>query len=273
MYREYDKFAITGFLSATGFELGTDQILFMIDDPQDATISGDADIIWATGRLGRNLYNIKRNKTATIAMNSGFVIGGLLAEQFGDRAPEVSTGDARTILYPHFDDSMEADTNGDEALTQYTATGVIGNEIGWIYKVNRDGSSGARFAQAATASATEFSYDPATRTIILPIGQFAPGERVRAWYSTLSDGVRFSNMSDSFARDIRLVCEIMVQDPCDGTESVAKLVYPRVSVSDTFSLSIGSDPVVQAFEGQAMVSMCEGESLLCYIIFPSGERV
>ena len=259
---DFDKYSITSIDSITGFDLSTDECVFILDEIQDATLEGDAEVVWATGREGRRLSSMKRNKTFSVTATNGFIVGGLMAQQLGDRERRTDTENA-TIPVPAFERVPVGD--GATVLTKFAAVGAVGNEIGWIYRANRDGSQGQKFAQGAAATATTFAYDPGTREISLPTGgQFQAGDWVIVFYTYLTKGRRYVNRSDEYAGDLRLVCDIMVKDVCDSTLRHSKLVIPKVSVSDNFSLAFGADMAVQSFSAEASASICAGESEYFY---------
>ena len=261
MSLDFDKYSISSIDSIVGFDLATRECIFILDEIQDATLEGDAELVWATGREGRRLSALKRNKTCSISANNGFIVGGLLAQTIGDQNPETDRTTA-SIRIPAFERLTVGSTG--TVITAFEAVGTPGNEIGWIYKSNRDGSQGQKFAQAATASATTFAYDPATREITLPVGEFAIGDMVILFYEYLTMGKKYVNRSDSYAGDVYLVCDIMVKDVCDGTIQHSKLVMPRVTISDTFSFSFGGDMAVQSFAAEASASVCAGQSEYFY---------
>ena len=267
MVLDFDKYSISSIDSIVGFDLASRECLFILDEIQDATLEGDAELVWATGREGRRLSALKRNKTCSISANNGFIVGGLLAQTIGDHSP-VTDRENPTIRIPAFE--RLGVTNGATiATTSFVAVGATGNEIGWIYRANRDGSQEQKFPQAAYASEAAFAYDPATREITLPIGgAFSEGDMVIVFYEYMTKGRRYTNRSDSYAGDVYLVCDIMVKDVCDGTMQHSKLVMPRVTISDNFSFSFGSDMAVQAFSAEASASICAGESEYFYWVFP-----
>ena len=269
MALDFDKYSISSIDSIVGFDLATRECLFILDEIQDATLEGDAELVWATGREGRRLSALKRNKTCSISANNGFIVGGLLAQTIGDHSPVTDLSTA-TISIPAFE-RIQVGTGATTVETAFAATGAAGNELTWIYRANRDGSQGEKFPQAAAASATEFAYDPATRQITLPTGAFSEGDFVIVFYDYLTMGRRYTNRSDSYAGDVYLVCDIMVKDVCDGTVQHSKLVMPRVTISDNFSFTFGTDMAVQAFSAEATASICAGESEYFYWVFPQAE--
>ena len=68
-----------------GFELGTGNFLFKLDELQSATIANGQETTDITGKQGRKLGTLKRNKTMTISGNNGLISGGLLEMQTGGK--------------------------------------------------------------------------------------------------------------------------------------------------------------------------------------------
>ena len=261
---DFNNYSITSIDSITGFDIATGECVFILDEIQDATIEGDAEVVWQTGREGRRLSALKRNKTCSITANNGFIVGGLLREQIGDTDPTIDMENA-TIEMPAFERLTVA---GGAVETTFEAVGTAGAEIMWVYRQNRDSSQGEKFAQGASASADTFAYDPATRTITLPTGEFEDGDMVIVFYNHLTRGVRYTNRSDQYAGDVRLVCDILVSDVCDGSMTHSKLVMSRASLSDNFSFTFGSDPAVQSFTAEAIATVCGGEREFFYWVIP-----
>jgi len=269
MALDFDKYAITSIDSITGFNIATKECLFILDEIKDATLTGAADTVWATGKEGRRLSALKRNKTCTITANNGFIVGGLLAMTIGDYDP-VEEDVTPSISIPAFE-RIEVGAGGVDVVTAFEAIGTAGNEIGFIYKAKRDGSQGQKYAQSAAADADTFSYDPATKTITLPVGVFDEGDVIIVFYNYLTMGRKYTNRSSSYAGDVYLVCDVIVKDVCDGSLMHSMLVMPKVTISDNFSFTFGTDMAVQAFSAEANSSICAGESEYFYWVFPEAE--
>jgi hypothetical protein len=230
-------------------------------------LEGAAETVWSTGKEGRRLSSLKRNKTCTITANNGFIVGGLLAQTIGDFDPEEDFV-SESISMPAFE-RIEVGAGGVSVLTTFTATGTAGNELGFIYMANKDGSQGQKYAQDATASATKFAYVPGTKTITLPTGIFTEGDVVIVFYDYLGTGRKYSNKSDSYAGDVYLVADIMIKDVCDGSLLHSKLVMPKVTISDNFSYTFGDSMAVQAFSAEANSSICSNDREYFYWVMPS----
>ncbi len=263
---DYDKYAVQTLETVTLFEPASGKCLAILDEIKDASLEGAADTIWATGASGKRLSSFKTNKTLVFNCNNGYIVGGLLAQQFGG-APEVADTTA-TIPMPAFE-YLTVEDGGTTALTKNAAIGTVGDEIGWIYKMNKDRSQGQEYAQAAAATATEFSYDPATREITLPTDVFQDGDEIIVFYEYLSKGVKFIDRSDVYAGDAKAVFDYLVKDPCDASLRHAMFVMPRGTISDNFSFSFGSDFAVHPFSIEAAADICSKTNEYGYWIFPS----
>jgi hypothetical protein len=268
MALSFDKYAIASIDSITGFDLATKECIFILDEIKDATLEGAAETVWSTGKEGRRLSALKRNKTCSISANNGFIVGGLLAQTIGDDNP-VEDFSAATIRMPAFERIEVVSSNTVE--TAFAAVGTTGNEIAFVYKANKDGSQGNKYPQAATASATAFAYNPASKEITLPTGVFNDGDVVIVFYDYLSKGRKYSNKSDTYAGDVYLVADVLVKDICDGSIQHSKLVMPKVTIDDNFSFTFGNDMAVQAFRAEANSSICSKNSEYFYWVFPQAD--
>ena len=76
---------ITSLETITAFDVVTGNYKFTLDELQSATIANTQDTQEITGKGGRKLANIKRNKAVTISGASGMISGGLLEAQTGSK--------------------------------------------------------------------------------------------------------------------------------------------------------------------------------------------
>lgn len=265
---DYDKYSIQSIDMGTGFNKSTSECLFMLDQIKDATLENGMETTYSTGRLGVRLSALDKNKTAKVSGTNGYIVGGLLAQQIGS-APEVAR-DVASIVTPACD--IIEIKEPDAVKTTFTATGIPGNEVRFIYRAQKDMTQGEKFAQAAEASESEFSYDPATKEITLPTGVFKAGEKVIVFYDYLAKGKKFTNSGDNFPKTCKMVFDLTIQDVCDnGTLYYAKLVMPNAKIDGNFSWTIGNDPAVGSFTFESLLDICSATKELWYLIIPSGE--
>ena len=264
---DYNKYSITSLETVTLFDIATGQCKAILDEIKDATLEGAAEIVWSTGAQGRRLSSFKRNKTLAFSCNNGYIVGGLLAQQFGDESPLEDMATA-TIPNPAFE-YLAVAGGGATATLANTAVGDPGSEILWLYAVNKDRSQGKAYAQGAAAGADTFSYDPATNEVTLPTGAFNDGDEAIVFYEFLAKGVKFSDRSDSYAGDAKVVFDYIVKDVCTGDLRHAMFVMPKGSIDDNFSLSFGNDMAVHPFRIEASADICSKDREYGYWIFPA----
>ena len=74
---------ITSLETITGFDITTGNFLFTLDELQNATISHTQEKEDITGKQGRKLNSLKKNKGVTVSGTNGMISGGLLELQVG----------------------------------------------------------------------------------------------------------------------------------------------------------------------------------------------
>jgi hypothetical protein len=245
-----DKYLVQGIETITWFDLSNNVCEFIFDDLQEAEMNVDSETIYAEGKNGTRIGATDRNKTSTFTATNGTVVDGALAVQVGS---EVEKG-VQTIN--NYMDIMTT-ADGTTATTEFFAVGATGAEIAYIYKKNSDGSLGDKYPIAATASATAFAYDPATRAITLPTGVFAAGDELVAFYDTKAKvGKRVVNENNKFSKTGKAIFDIFVKDICTDKSYHAKITYYKAKMSGTFSLTFGSDFSTHNIEVEALSGGC-----------------
>ena len=76
---------ITSLETITAFNVVTGNYRFTLDELQNATIANTQESTEITGKGGRKLSSLKRNKAVTISGTNGLVSGGLLEVQTGGK--------------------------------------------------------------------------------------------------------------------------------------------------------------------------------------------
>ena len=76
---------VTSLETIDAFDIVTGAYLFTLDELQNATIAQSQEKTDITGKQGRKLSSLKRNKAVTISGNNGIVSGGLLELQTGSK--------------------------------------------------------------------------------------------------------------------------------------------------------------------------------------------
>lgn len=249
---------ITSLETITAFNVVTGNYRFTLDELQNATIANTQESTEITGKGGRKLSNLKRNKAVTISGTNGLVSGGLLEVQTGGKfetkATEVMWTDYLTVA-------------GAKASTLYKAVGTAGAEIEALYVRNADGTLGEEFTQAAsTPTAKKFSYDPAKKALTFN-ADVADGTEVVVYYKRRITADVLDNESDVYSEKCTLYVDAMGEDKCGNIYRI-QFFIPKADFSGEFSLEMGENQTAHAFEAESLAGACgAGGSLWTYTVF------
>ena len=225
--------------------------LFDLDEVQSFKLSNGEESSDIVGAGGVVLNTTKKNKSLTFEGVSGLMSGGLMSVQTG--STEVYS-DTTSI---NVSDSLKVApaTLTEGVLTDYTAIGTAGSEIGYIYATNTTTKVTTKFAQATTADATHFSYDPATKKITLPTAGVVATDTIKCYYNSAMNGSTLSNSANKYSGEVELVVNCMAKDGC-GIESFGQFVIPRADFSGQFDIDLGGDQTVHNFSGKGLKNKC-----------------
>lgn len=234
--------AITSLETITAFHPVSGAFMWMLDELQNATIANTQETTDITGKQGRLLNTLKRNKAVTISGNNGLVSGGLLATQTGGSFENKKTN----VMYPDY-----LTVTGDKATTTYKAVGTSGNEIETVYIRNSDGTLGDSFTQAATAGDGTFAYDPATKEITFKAGALEDGTEIAAYYFRKIQANVLENMSDQYSEKVQLYIDAFAEDKCSNVYRI-QFFIPKADFNGNFDITLGDNQTVHAFEARSL---------------------
>lgn len=249
--------AITSLETITAFEPVTGNYLFTLDELQNATIAQKQDSQEVTGKQGRKINTLKRNKSVTISGTNGLLSAGLLEVQTGgtfkNKATEVLWTDYLTVA-------------ANKATTSYKAVGTSGAEIEALYIRNTDGTLGAELTQNASAGPTQFSYEPATKLLAFDTG-VADGTEVVVYYKRKITADVLADSSDLYSKKTMLYVDAIGEDKCSNVYRVQFFV-PKADFNGEFSIEMGDNQSVHAFDAEALSGACgAGGNFFTYTIF------
>lgn len=257
-----DKFTIVSYDQFTGFDRVTGNLEMILDELSDFTLNHTEEKTDITGKGGRVIGSLKRNKAVTGSGTNGMLSGGALATMLG---ADIEDGTFKI----KFTDPIVV--TSDKGVTKEKAVGTVGNEIGTIYvrdEHNAYISGGKKLTQVASDPATgEFSYDPETKEITFFAGDIADGVEVIAFYDAEVTGKKISNSADNYSKVLSgfLDCELV--DSCDN-HFHGQFIFARADFSGNFDLQGGTEPSTQGFEFTSMPDLCTGKSdLWDFIVF------
>lgn len=248
--------AITSLEVISGFDIKTGSYLFTLDELQSASIANSEEKQDITGKQGRKLTSLKKNKSVVISGTNGLVSGGLFELQVGSKfetkATEVMWTDYLTV-------------SSNSATTNYKAVGTTGAEISAVYVKKNDGTLGAALTQGAQAAANTFTYDPSSKK--LTFSGLDDGTEVVAYYMRKIQADTLENLSDNYSGKCALYIDALGEDKCANVYRI-QFYIPKADFSGEFSLEIGDNQTVHSFEAEAMAGGCGGSNALwTYTIF------
>lgn len=248
--------SITSFETVMGCNINGGAFRFMLDEMQNLTISNTQENTNLTGRGGRTIGMLKRNKAVNITGTNGMVSIGLVEVETGSKA---ETNVVTTVKVP---DYIQVDSEGKLATT-FVATGTAGNEIGELYVKDGAGVVVKTLTQAATAAEGKFAYDPTTKAITFASGELKKGDNVTVYYKRkINADVVVKNISENYAEKLELYIDAIAEDKCKNQYRVQFFV-PYADFTGNFDFAMGDSQTVQNFEATSLASACsiDGSSL------------
>lgn len=237
-------------------DLATKKHKVTLNDLKNLKINGSQDVVYAEGQDGAKLAAFDVNKVASITAENGSVDEGYLALQVGSEVVKVTNGSS-ILIREEFEIK-----DGDTSVTlSYKANGAAGNEVRYIYKADSNGLPSDSFAQNAAASATEFSYEPDTKTITLPTNAFKTGDTVIIdYYPTFKEYEEIANDANKFSMTGEVIVDAWFTDLCSEVDVPLQLYLPKGKISGTIDLSAGDQAAVQGIEIESLTKACNGET-------------
>lgn len=248
---------ITSLETISAFDIATGAYKFTLDELQNATIAQTEEKSEITGKHGRKLSNLKRNKAVTISGTNGMVSGGLLEMQTGgtfeNKATEVMWTDYLTVA-------------SNKATTSYKAVGTTGAEVESVYVKNSNGTLGKMLTQSDSATAdSTFTYTPASKE--LAFAGIDDGTEIVVYYKRKITADVLDNDSETYSGKCALYIDALAEDKCANVYRI-QFFIPKADFSGEFSLEMGENQTVHSFDAEALAGACgAGGKLWTYTIF------
>ena len=245
---------ITSLETITAFGITSGEYLFTLDELQNATIANTQDKVDITGKGGRKLSSIKRNKAVTVSGTNGLISGGLLELQTGNKFTDEDAAPVKWVDYLTVSD--------DSATTNYVAIavdGVAGNEIENVYVKNADGTLGDKLTQDASVGAGKFTYNPETKKIAFNTDEVADGTEIVVYYTRRVAASVLNNISDVYSEKCQLYIDAFGEDTCGSVYRI-QIYIPKADFAGNFDLEFSDNQSVHAFEAESLSGNCGGKS-------------
>ncbi len=257
MNRTVPDITITSLETINAFDVQTGNYMFTMDELQNTTIAQTQDKQAITGKQGRTINNMKRNKAITISGTNGLLSHGLMEVQTGAKFQNKAT----EVMWTDF---LEVGA-GNKARTTYKAIGTIGAEITALV-LKENGLPVGNLEQAASASTGKFAYNPETKEISLHT-DVAEGTEIVVYYKRKITADTMDNESDVFSKKAALYIDALGEDKCSNVYRI-QIYIPRADFSGEFSIEMGDNQAVHAFEAESLAGSCgTGSKLWTYTIF------
>ena len=247
---------ITSLDTINAFDITTGNHLFELDELQSASLAQGEEKIDITGKQGRKLSSLKRNKTFTISGQNGLLSGNLMELQVGGEQTNTQT----EILWT---DYLTVTSNA--ATTKYKAIGGAGHEIVALYVLASDSSIKTALTQGASAEAGKFAYAPNTKA--LTFSGLDNGTEIAVIYKRQITADVLTNMSDKYSKKAELYVDCTGEDKCANIYHV-QFHIPKADFNGEFTIDLGDDQVVHNFEAEGLSGACgAGGKLWDMIVF------
>lgn len=249
---DVSKLSITQIDQITCFN-NADELEFIMDEIQEGTINNTQEKVDVTGKGGRKISSLKKNKGVTVSATNGLLVGGALAAQTGTDV-EYGTYKVRVT------DIITVKENA--AATENVAVGTAGAEIGTLYVKNANGSLGTKLTQVEASPAKgQFAYDPKTKALTFADEEFADGAEVVAFYDVEVESAKISNDSEKYSKTLKMYIDVSCQDNCDNLYH-GQFIIQRADFNGEFDFTMGGDPTVHAIEAESLAGGCTGSTNL-----------
>ncbi len=279
---DFSKLKIESYDRLTLFDRTSDDLLVMLEDLSDFTLSQTVDSQEQTGKRGTVLSVMDRNKGVNGSGNNAYVITNAIAAQVGADL-KYGTEEA-PLAVPHIE-KLKVATDGTVTLT-YEPVGEAGVEVPAIYSATVDKTQDKKYTIRDAVSATEFTYDPTTKKISLPVVPakeavgnegdpdyqpateatpvFKPGDVVIVPYRRKATvGLKITNDAEKFAKSGRCVLDLTASDICnDNIKRHVVIELPYVHVDGNFDLAGGDEVMKQPFGFRSMPDPCSVDKSL-----------
>lgn len=251
---------ITSIETITVFDM-SGNYKFTLDELQSASISQSQESSEITGKAGRKLATLKRNKAVTVSGTNGLVSGGLLEMQTGCEFTDDSEAEILWTDYLTVGD-------GNKINTTYKAAGTTGAEIEALYIKNNDSTLGAKLEQSAAAASGKFVYTPSTKVLQFHT-DVAAGTEIVVYYKRKISASVLKNDSDKYSEKGQMFIDALAEDKCANVYRL-QVYIPKGDFSGEFSFEMGENQTVHSFEAEALAGACgAGGAFWTYTLFGS----
>lgn len=262
---------ITSLETIDAFDLN-DKYLWTLDELTATTIQNTEDSEDVTGKSGRLLASLKRNKGVTITGTNGVISGGLMATQTGG---EFKSGNKNVRVTDVVTVDTTAGTGNFDATTNKLT--LANTNVFVVKTVAQDGTE------------TEYTLDDSTETgvaagkfkrdatgITFHANEITNGTVLTILYEKSVSARSVDNIADGehYAKTAKLYINAFAEDRCGKIYKI-QFVIPKGTFSGAFDIEMGGSQVTHGFEIRSLTGACSALAnkglLWTYIVFQSEE--
>lgn len=241
---KFNDFTITSLDYVTAFSLAGDP-RFVLDEMQELTIANTQEKVDITGKQGRKINSLKRNKAVTVSGANGLVSGGMLEAQTGGKFENQTEAIVKQPEYLVI--------AGNAVAISYEPAGAAGSEIAAVYVKDAAGVANVMLVQGDAADESTFTY--ADKVITFAEGAYKDGTEVVVFYSRKVDGNVLTNESDRYSEKLQLYIDGIAEDKC-MKQYHCQFYIPVADFDGNFDLTMGGDQTVHNFEAESLAGSC-----------------
>lgn len=242
------------------YNTSTGELIWMANQLEDASLNITSDTSEVTDAEGSTIATFFKGRKAEFSATNALFNLGIASAQTGNAGGIERGGENKKINVPR-SQIFTLDTSKTITLSD-VPTGVSGAEIGYIYTIDGTGYNTACYSLGATANATQFALDAATKTITLPTG-LPVGTRVMVNYrADINDAVKFSANGLDAPVAGRGMLWVKCHNVCDKSKIVYGILeFPNAQPSPDYEWSFTPDGK-HAITLEMNQDYCDAEKIL-----------
>lgn len=251
----------------------TKEVMWGLTQITEPSLEGSVESQDIVDFLNSPVASLDRAKTLTLGASNALFDLGLLAAQFGGSRNESSS--SNTFAAPTFEEfTVKYSATGEGTVTlKHTPVGTGAAAIPYIYKLDKMGNTVEKYAYAANAAASTFTFS--TTTLTYPTG-LVTAENPEASFLVIYDytandtdkALELVNSGDKFPKAGIFTMEVLFRDNCDQeTCYYGYIQLPNAKLDGNFNINLTPDGK-HPFSMRALQDYCSSDKKLCRIIIP-----
>lgn len=243
------------------------RVLFRLTDIGSANLSMTGENEEVVDATGSPIMDLSQSKGATFSGDSLFSLD-LLAAQAGTE--KIVADENNKIETPFVRIYPVTQTSGavDPIVLEHDPI----SPIKFIYKVGTGSNLGERYKLGTDVSTSEFTYDAATKTIVLPTG-VEEGKILIEYKYMSAEAMEVNNKADTEAYSGEFILKALFRDTCAKEKKYAGwIIFPNANLDNNVDIDF-SPTGRHPFELKALQDYCadEGENKLFRIVIEDDE--